>query len=113
MPLLEDDGRPDRPSPSDVLRSLGDLEEVRAARLLPGIVAGLVLAIPVFLVVAVALGLAVYGVIYPLVGPTSPIAGGLGLAWFGGSLLATAIAVRPLLRRVNAFLVRRRWPTIY
>ena len=113
MPLADDDRPPARPSPNDVLRSLGELPEVEAARMLPGIAIGLLLAIPIFVVVAVVLGLVVYGLVYQLVGPASPIAGGLGLAWFGGSLALTAVSIRPLLRRVNAFLIRRSWPTIH
>jgi hypothetical protein len=111
MPLV-DDQRSDRPSGGGFLGALGDLEEVQAARRLPGILVGLLLAIPIFLAAATLLAFVAVG-LYNLLGPTSPIVDGLGIGWFGGSLAITAIAVRPLLRRLNRFLAGRNWPKIY
>ena len=113
MPLLGDDDRPgERPSVKDMLGVFGELDEVQDARRLPAIVVGLVLAIPIFVAVAIALAIVVYGV-YLIFRPTGPIASVLGLIWFGGSLALTALSVRPLLRRLNAILAGRGWPTLY
>ena len=111
-PFADDERRPDRPSASDALGALADLDEVRAARTLPGILVGLVLAFPIFIVAAVAMGVAIYG-FYALVQPTGLLASALGIVWLGGSLAITALAIRPLLRRINNFLSRRSWPTLY
>ena len=109
-----DDGRgPDeRPSVKEAFRALGELDEVQDARRLPAIVVGFLLAFPIFIVVATVLGIVLYGG-YAVFRPTGAIASAIGLVWFGGSLLLTGIAVRPLLRRVNAFFARRGWPTLY
>jgi hypothetical protein len=113
MPLVGDDDRiGERPAAKDMLGVFGELDEVQDARHLPAIVVGLVLAIPIFVAIAIALAIVVYGA-YQIFRPTGPIASALGLIWFGGSLALTALAVRPLLRRLNAILAGRGWPTLY
>jgi hypothetical protein len=113
MPFVADDRGPENPpSTKDVLRTLGDLEEIQAARQLPAMVVGLLLALPLFIAIAVVLAVVIYGA-YAAFHPTGAIASALGLIWFGGSLALTGIAVRPLLRRLNAFLNGKGWPTLY
>ena len=113
MPFVADDRGPENsPSTKNVLRAFGELDEVEAARRLPAMVVGLLLALPLFIAFAIVLALVIYGA-YAAFHPTGAIATALGLVWFGGSLALTAIAVRPLLRRLNAFLNGKGWPTLY
>ena len=107
---------PEEPPTQDrnraALEAFDEVTGLNELRMLPAILVGAPIAIAIFIAVAAVLALAYVG-IYQAFHPTGAIGAALGLAWFGGSLAVTAFLLRRVLRRISAFLQRRKLPTIY
>lgn len=107
---------PKEPPTSDrnraALEAFDEITGLNELRMLPAFLVGVPIAIVIFVVVAALLALAYMG-LNQAFHPTGSIGAALGLAWFGGSLALTAFLLRRVLRRINAFLQRRKLPTIY
>jgi hypothetical protein len=97
---------------SDEREVLDDVTGFTTLKFLPALIVGLVVGVPAFVLAAAVLALPLYAAL-ELLKPTGPFASGLGLAWFGGCLAITFVAVRRTLRALNAWLRRRDLPTLY
>jgi len=101
---------PERADPAK--ESFDELTGLNQLRLLPAILVSVPLGITVFCLVAALLGVALFG-FGAILHLTGPIATGLGLTWFGGSLAITGLLMMRVLRRINAALRSRDMPTLY
>jgi hypothetical protein len=114
--MTDDDREPAARERYDVnqeaLDAFDELTGLDQLRMLPAILVLLPLGILLFVGVAAVLGVAL-AAINALLHPTGALGAALGLGWFGGSLLITALALRRAMRRIDAFLRRRNLPTLY
>ena len=111
--LMADREPASSPSTGDLAKEAFDaLTGLDRLAMAPVLIGGGVLGLVIFIGVAAALGVVVAAV-DQLLHPTGAIGAALGLGWFGGSLLITALLLRTALRRINDFLRRRGRAPLY